>query len=490
MQRTLAELHTSSDRLFAANSTVQDFGWMGRKVGALADLAEHYTSNPSLDTTPFTTAVVQQFPWWNAEKLSQFPWKPQSWHNAFVKEVPWLNTGIGIVVCAGDKNAWDAAFIIASLRNVLHSELPIQIAYNGEKDLSPLSRRFLEASGKDVSFIDLTKVFDNSLVGLSSWATKPFALIASNYSQTILMDADIIYFSSPDKAISRYPGLSETGALFFHDKSVSMPFSDGRTKWVTEQIEKAGRTPSVHLYRSSLFYRGYVTEEQDSATIFVDKSRPRLYMALLFAAWMNTKAVREPVTYRKVYGDKETFWLAAELSGAPYTFESWSAGQLGVLDEDDTSSPNITRSIHMAHADADGKEPLWANCGIWWNKRHREKGFGNWTHWYLGSRLDEVIETYDPASTSEGHLPYGGANIELSAQERKEKIMATQAHWETDGKDSYQHDAHGWRILSPRIRSVIEASLFEATKLDDRYQHEIRLHDSAGSKGWEGYNAS
>ena len=151
---TSAELHTSLADVFAINTTAEDFGLMGKKVATLADLAEHYTSRTSLDNKLLTAAVVEQFPWWNPETLSYFPWKPQTWYNAWTKDLPWLNTGI--VVCAGNKNAWEAAFLIANLRNVLHCKLPIQIAYNGDEDLSLRSRQFLEKTGNDVSCLDLT----------------------------------------------------------------------------------------------------------------------------------------------------------------------------------------------------------------------------------------------------------------------------------------------------------------------------------------------
>ncbi len=461
-QPVSAEVHATLIDILAINATAEDFGLMGRKVALLRDLAEHFDGNPSLCEKLLTNSVVQEFPWWNPNTSSYFPWNVQTRNDSWTKDVPLLRTGI--VVCAGDANAREAAFLIASLRNVVQSKLPIQIAYNGDTDLSPGTRRFLERTGDDVSCLDLTKVFDDSSIGLSGWATKPFAILASQFPRTILMDADTIFFSCPDDAFRRYPGLSDTGALFFHDRSVNIPFSEGRLQWVTEQIEQAGRQPSPHLNHSSLFFRGYTTEEQDSATVFVDKSRPGVYMAMLLAAWMNTKDIRDAVTWRRTWGDKETYWLASELAGVPYTFEPWLAAQLGELgrsvhesdglNEDRTSSPFITRSIHMAHSDANGEEPFWANGGILWYKGDRELGFANWTHWFLGSRVDAAIEDFALNPTG------------------MDDIMASQANWD-DEKDHFQHDVSGWRELSPTIRRVIEASIVEANKINERYQQEI-----------------
>lgn len=472
-QRISAELHTSFAGLLSDNATAEDFGMMGQKVAALGDLAELYTHNPSLDHTPLATAIVRHFPWWNPDTLSYYPWKTPTWSDTVTKTMPWLHTGV--VICAGDGIALQAAHLIANLRKVLHSKLPIEIAYNGDGDLSPRYRQFLAETGSKVSFLDLTKVFDDTLIGLTGWATKPFALVASRFQRTILIDADALYLSSPDDAFERYPGLPDTGALFFHDKSVNY---QERRMWVKEQIEKAGRQPSLHLNRSSLFFRGYVSEEQDSATVFVDKTRPRLYMALLFASWMNTKEVRDAVTWKRLWGDKETYWFAAELAGVPYSFEPWLTAELGELGrqvdqldngpgEHNVSSRVMSCSIHMGHADVNGDELFWANGGIWQDKHHEEKGFVNWTHWYLGSRIDEVIEAVDMARENDPFNP--DAKVELSEEEKKRMSLATQIDW-NDLDDCRQRDESRWRELSPKLRGVVQASVAEAVNINERYR--------------------
>ena len=49
---------------------------------------------------------------------------------------------------------------------------------------------------------------------------KPFALLASKYPRTILVDADAIFLRSPDDLFDQHAGLSETGALFYHDRAI------------------------------------------------------------------------------------------------------------------------------------------------------------------------------------------------------------------------------------------------------------------------------
>ncbi|KIW89440.1 uncharacterized protein Z519_09596 [Cladophialophora bantiana CBS 173.52] len=140
---------------------------------------------------------------------------------------------------------------------------------------------------------------------------------------------------------------------------------------------------------------------------------------------MNTKEVRNTSTFKIWHGDKESYWLSTELMGVPYSFETWYAArmcqsqEIGIqlfLDDDDewkkqhpeplkepqnvfnhTGSPPPERSsctLHIAHSDAWGTEPLWANSALWYNKGNKQHGISNWTHWYLGEPVHAVLGAY------------------------------------------------------------------------------------------------
>ena len=49
---------------------------------------------------------------------------------------------------------------------------------------------------------------------------KPFTLLALKYPRTILADVDAIFLRSPDDLFNQHTGLSETGALFYHDRAI------------------------------------------------------------------------------------------------------------------------------------------------------------------------------------------------------------------------------------------------------------------------------
>lgn len=514
VQRLATGIHHTAEAILSTNVTIHDFGLMARKVSALANLAEHYTANPSINSSRLNNLVSEQFPWWKHDKLRPLPWKRKPSPRRPFSDLNIFGPKVGIVICAGDGIARETAHLISFLRDVHKSKLPIDIAYVGDTDLTPPFRFFLSGLGDNINFIDLTTVFDDSLVHLGSYATKPFALLASKYQHTILMDADAVPFSRPDRLFKDYSALHETGALFFHDRSMATDNLD-RQDWLAAQLEAAGQQPSEHLSHHSLFGRRWIAEEADSAIVCIDKSRPRLYMAMLFACWMNIREVREAVTWDLFFGEKESYWLATELTGVPYSFEAWSSARLAVSPPSSVSSvssdewnsteqrsqkhrqrmaasatyPPETKNessitnrrctTHMVHATARGHEPLWANGGIWLDKRDRSLGFANWTHWYLGERIAKVVRDIDLSLTGVVDVlkPADGSSeeaVETRRKSQQEQIMITQPAWLSydwgqDAAGCPQHDETRWQQLSPDFQSRIQQMIEAARQIETKF---------------------
>ncbi|OAP64397.1 hypothetical protein AYL99_00369 [Fonsecaea erecta] len=514
IQRTTLTKHYSLGETFAQTSSSEDHGLMSIKVAALSDLAEHYLENPSLDTHEVNAVVSQLFPWWNPSTLKYYPWKKlQSWKSRIISSMESTGPSTGIVMSVMDSFAKEAAHLIGSLRNVHGCQIPIAIAYVGDDDLQPQTREFLRRRGKDITFIDLTTVFDQELVHLQGYAIKPFALLASPFPRTILMDADAIFFSNPDKLFDEYPGLRDTGALFFHDRNIMSGTS--RQEWLGHQLEAAARPTSTYMNESSLFYRGYSSEEADAAVVCVDKSRVGLYMAVLFTCWMNTKEVRDSSTFRVWHGDKESYWVATELMGVPYSFEPWYAARMSqsqetgiplLLDDDEewekqhprlseaaqdiadvsnhTETPPPEHSsctLHMAHSDAWGIEPLWANGALWYDKGNKDHGLSNWTHWYLGERVHDVLKAFLSGGAA-GDDDEDDDAAKKRQEEVEQQILATQPEWlfmdwPRDYETCFKRDQPRWRQLSDDFRDRLERMLGEVRRVEVEYEIELRGDD-------------
>ncbi|EXJ73709.1 uncharacterized protein A1O5_03471 [Cladophialophora psammophila CBS 110553] len=508
VQRTTLTKHYSLGETFAHNISIEDHGLMSIKIAALSDLAEHYLQHPSLNVHEISDVVSELFPWWDPSTLEYYPWKKsQSWKSNIFASMKSSKSSTGIVMSVMDSFAKEAAHLIGFLRNVHRCQLPIAIAYVGDADLKPQTREFLMKQGDDIIFIDLANIFDQHLVHLEGYAIKPFALLASPYPRTILMDADAVFFSNPDKLFDEYPGLRDTGALFFHDRNINS--ETDRHDWLGRQLEAAGRYPSAYLNESSLFYRRYSSEEVDAAVVCIDKSRIGLYMAVLFTCWMNTKEVRDASTFKIWHGDKESYWLSTELIGVPYSFEPWYAARMSqsqetgiqlFLDDDDewkkqhpgplkepqnafnhTGSPPPERSsctLHMAHSDAWGVEPLWANGALWYDKGNKQHGISNWTHWYLGEPVHAVLGAY-----SDHNSDGSGDDKDDTAKEQQElerKILATQPEWlfmdwPLDYKTCFKRDLPRWRQLSVDFRNRLERMMYEVRRVEMEYETELQV---------------
>ncbi|KAB5566706.1 mannosyltransferase putative-domain-containing protein [Coniochaeta sp. 2T2.1] len=351
---------------------VSQWGERGSRVSQLAQWADILIKNPSENRHLFETALIAQFPYLAGALDSIYaPWSASQKHPSSP------NTDHGFVICAGSGNFHLAAHLARSLRRVHGSSTPIEIAYAGDDDLKPIHGNFLADLDSNITLIDVLERFPaarRDLVG-SGWAMKPFALLASAYSRAILMDADAVFLSSPDSLFAKgvhpgHPALRRTGTLFFHDRA-AVGGGDERRLWVKEQIEAAGIPPSTYLATESLFYEGAAWYEADSGVVALDRSNPHVLLGLMFATWMNTKDVRDEITYRIFYG---TMGTVSDKSGRP--------GQPPDLD----SAVEIC-GTHMLHLDYLGQTPFWINGGIYEHKDspENERRYADMTHYWVGN---------------------------------------------------------------------------------------------------------
>ncbi|KAI3401785.1 hypothetical protein diail_8163 [Diaporthe ilicicola] len=289
---------------------------------------------------------------------------------------------VGIVIPAGNNNVRFAAHLISSLRNVLHSKLPIQIVYAGDADLSASNRNFLtelvESSGEALEFLDILTIFDDSTLKLQQggWAIKPFAVLGSRFEKVILLDSDAVFLQKPEVLLD-HPGFQRTGALLFRDRLLWQHAFSDRHEWWHGQIKR----PSGELNTSLVWTQEYA-EEGDSGVVVVDKSRTDVFMGLLHICWQNSYEVREEVTYKITYGDKETWWMGFELAGSSYEMEKHYGAIVGWETEVQSESENPEDdpealeeplakkvcSFVIAHVDQQ-EDLIWYNGGLLKNKK-------------------------------------------------------------------------------------------------------------------------
>ena len=277
-----------------------DLAGMGQRVAALASMIEATTSEPQVDSTRILDLTHKMFPWWRFTGSAFTPWTPPNQDE---------HRRTGIVISVGSTDFLFAAHLISTLRNVLDSRLPIEVAYAGDTDLPLAQRSALQDLGPSIKMVNLLEHFGENATGLCTggFATKPFAAIASAFQHVILVDADAVFLQAPDDLFEEDPGLAETGTLFWHDRQYPHKGQFSRRDWVEQMLH--GQEPSRTL-RKTAFWNEDLAEQMDAGVVCLDKSRGGVFASLMFAAWMNTREVREGVVYGHVHGK-----LPRDLSG-------------------------------------------------------------------------------------------------------------------------------------------------------------------------------
>lgn len=226
-----------------------------------------------------------------------FPWIVPYFSELAALHTQFWARSRGIVFTAGDKQA---PYLLTSIRSIRNQgcDLPIEVMYLGNDDLSESSRDKLESLPNVVSR-DLSLMVHDEGWRLAGWAAKPFAILLSSFREVIFIDADALFFRNPEELFSE-PSYQETGALFFKDRLI-MPESK------KDFLRQILPMPISKQARSSRFWTGESGHMQESGVVVVDKWRH--FVALLTVARMNgpdrdgNKAEGRVGVYDMVFGE-------------------------------------------------------------------------------------------------------------------------------------------------------------------------------------------
>jgi Mannosyltransferase putative len=95
--------------------------------------------------------------------------------------------------------------------------------------------------------------------------------------------------------------------------------------------------------------------------------------------------VREEITYKITYSDKESWWFGFELSDIPFTFENHYTAIAGYLEVDEIDKTERACSFTIAHTDENDKL-LWYNGSLLKNKAIDALAFEVLTHWMMSGQ--------------------------------------------------------------------------------------------------------
>ncbi|KAJ3200165.1 hypothetical protein HDU82_009137, partial [Entophlyctis luteolus] len=292
-------------------------------------------------------------------------------------------------------------------RKVLKCTLPIEIHYGGPDDLDQEKIDAFKTL-PDVTPVNTLDSFTSETSKFGGWSLKPFALLASKFARVIFIDADALFFQDPARLFD--PGLTfrKYGQVFFHDRSL---FRDDPVLWFKRL------NPVWSRYAAKLRYmNGLSWHEMESGVVAVDKTRTGALHALMAVCVMNSKEERDGITYSKMHGDKETYWISWDLLRVPYLFVPVYGGTVGFM------KPNATDSVcgGLFHTDENMK-PLWWNGGVIANKHYnRDAEFMKFEYAAFDTDGDAVTWDWETETTPFCLKPKNSWEIiELSKNEKQ-----------------------------------------------------------------------
>lgn len=135
--------------------------------------------------------------------------------------------GTGIIICASDMDgstlARHALTLVRSIRYVYNSNIPIELMYIGDKDLS-IAARLVFSRIPGVSLVDIYEraqgLIDFGRFNIhGGFNIKPLALLVSSFRHSMLADADTVLLTSPE-TFFRHPSYIDFGSMLFQDRSL------------------------------------------------------------------------------------------------------------------------------------------------------------------------------------------------------------------------------------------------------------------------------
>ena len=172
---------------------------------------------------------------------------------------------------------------------------------------------------------------------LRGFFCKVAAVIESPFTETMIMDLDVLWLNSPD-ILFETESYVDTGALFFRDRIIfeeaaELPFQKSLLNLFEQQMHITIniRTSKDILYatnNNSFFWWPFANVKfarslehyQESSIVLIDRVRHAETVRVLLALLP---------TFSIGWGDKEIFWVAATIAKKRFAFEKFLCGGYG-----------------------------------------------------------------------------------------------------------------------------------------------------------------
>ncbi|KAG2500725.1 hypothetical protein HYH03_001489 [Edaphochlamys debaryana] len=302
----------------------------------------------------------------------------------------------GIVMPTGGRHYLSQALVaLRAMRHQHKCNMTIQLVWCGADEMDDQVFEFLREEFKPLLGYDAC----NLLMQPSHWYKGPskgfnlkaFALLAAPFKEVLLWDSDLVPTGCPDDLFES-DEFRRYGNMFWPD------VYNGQALYDLNIYKALGLQDEVHDLLLSR--KGSSARHCESGAMMVDRTR-HLDM-LEWAWWLNSMG--KDVTYKYVYGDKDTFGVAFAMAGKPTAYYQVPIPPSGVWTQDSRLgwNPEVGQMQRQGH---------------WWMHalvHYSPSGRALWSHRVTGEMYidakpptDEIITPPMPISWTEYHMSWG-----------------------------------------------------------------------------------
>lgn len=237
-------------------------------------------------------------------------------------------SGRGILLCAGGQKLIPQLLVTLNYLNLIGNTLPIEVFYGDAGEFPEEIRQIFTETWPLVKFVCVQDIFlQNEInargyrdMNFRGFQIKPIALHACSFEEVLYMDCDVLLKNTTGFYFEE-ENYKRTGSLFFPDF------------WRYDMFERTRASPQMvqggllnALYRVQTDRQTY---EVESGLFVFHKTRLRRTLEAL-----QTITCNYPYFYSIVYGDKDTFRLAAGVMQESIYVVKAPAGIFGYRDGD------------------------------------------------------------------------------------------------------------------------------------------------------------
>jgi hypothetical protein len=225
----------------------------------------------------------------------------------------------GIIIPILEKYEEMLFFNLFLLRNHLGCQLPIELWQIGQEISDSMKQQLENVKNTiNISFKYVNDYTDQPEFW-KGWQIKAFILKHTSFDEVILCDCDIYFLQNPE-IIFKDPGYIKTGTYFFKDwlkhnpgnVDIEVPARAGFIRHLMPKRNRYFPEEWNYIYglRDTVQSMWYY---QESGVVYINKTMHPDVIETIYKLNENYKE-----TYKYIYGDKETFWLACCMNDKPF----------------------------------------------------------------------------------------------------------------------------------------------------------------------------